>query len=111
MPPRKFIKPAQSEEGLLRQVVQLARLMGWRINHQRPALTGRGWKTAIQGDVGFPDLVLIRPPRLLFVELKTDKGDWRPGQREWIADAAASGAEAYCWRPKDFDEIVAKLAR
>ena len=60
-----------TEREFQRAVVELARLMGWRVHHTRPALTRAGeWRTPIQGDAGFPDLVLCRPPRLILAELK-----------------------------------------
>ena len=43
------------------QVIEIAKYRGWKVMHQRPAMirTGR-WVTAIEGDAGFPDLVLAR---------------------------------------------------
>lgn len=93
------------------QVLQLAATLGWRRVHFRPARTEAGWRTAFQGDRGFPDLVLVRPPELLVVELKSDRGPYQPGQQEWLADLAGAGVETYTWRPRDFDTIVARLSR
>lgn len=81
---------------------------------------------------GFPDLVAVRGPELLFVELKTDTGKLRPAQRAWIGAlevvaeavritvedaypgdelAEAPHVEAHVWRPADFDAIHDRLAR
>jgi hypothetical protein len=50
--------PPITEAAFLRQVLDLAKLRGWRTAHFRPAQTSRGWRTAVQGDgAGFPDLV------------------------------------------------------
>ena len=38
---------------------------------------------------GWPDLVLCRPPEIIFAELKTDRGGVPPAQREWLNDLAA----------------------
>src|SRR5262245_42102129 len=54
------VKLLHPEEALLRQILQLARLWGWASYHQRPARTARGWRTALSGCAGFPDLVLVR---------------------------------------------------
>lgn len=37
------------------QVIELARILGWRVAHFRPALTKHGWRTPVQADgAGFP---------------------------------------------------------
>ncbi len=62
---------------------------------------------------GFPDLVLVRPPRLLFVELNTATRRLRPEQCEWL-DALAecsSAPEVHLWRTSSWNEIEATLAR
>lgn len=71
------------------QVIGLARSYGWRVAHfhdSRREIVRRGQRQLV-GDTaarGFPDLVLVRPPELLFVELKTDRGRVAPAQREWL---------------------------
>ena len=102
-----------TEREFQRAVVELARLMGWRVHHTRPALTQRGrWLTPIQGDAGFPDLVLCRPPRLIVAELKRVGGQPTPAQRGWReALQACAGVECYLWTPNDWQEIVCALRR
>jgi len=51
---------AMTEQQLLDAIVQAAKLHGWMVAHFRPALTAKGWRTPMQGDPGFPDLVLAR---------------------------------------------------
>lgn len=101
------------EDAFTGQVIELARYYGWRTAHFRPAQTGKGWRTPVAGDgKGFPDLVLVRPPELIFAELKTDKGRVAPAQKEWLERLLAVAAvETYVWRPRDFDELHARLAR
>lgn len=81
----------------------LARVMGWRIAHFRPAMTSRGMRTAVSADgAGFPDLVMIRPPRLLIVELKSAVGIVSDEQRAWLGDFAdlhAMCVDVCVWRP------------
>ena len=58
---------------------------------------------------GFPDLVLVRPPRVVFAELKSDTGKLTREQRTWIAKLLSCG-EAYVWRPGDLDLIAEVLS-
>lgn len=100
------LKP-QTESAFLRQVLDLSRLRGWRSAHFRASRTKRGWRTAVQGDgKGFPDLLLIRPPRLIVAELKL-AGKW-PSQEqdEWLkAFQFCPGVDAFVWRPSDWEEL------
>lgn len=101
-----------SEEEFLQQVLELARWCGWRVHHQRPARTARGWRTALQGDPGFCDLVLCRPPRLILAELKSRRGSVSDDQRRWVeALAQCAGVEVGIWRPNDWGSIVQVLKR
>lgn len=87
-------------------VVSLAQWNRWRVVHFRPALTNKGWRTAMQGDAGFPDLVLARNGVLIVAELKTVHGRLGRGQQEW---ADAIGAQYRLWRPTDLDAIREEL--
>ena len=60
---------------------------------------------------GFPDLVLVKPPRIIFAELKRQRGRVRPMQTVWLdALGGCAGVETYLWRPSDLDEIRRRLA-
>jgi hypothetical protein len=98
-----------TEAEFMGAVIDLARLRGWRLHHQRPARTANGWRSAIIGDQGFPDLVLARAGRLVVAELKTERGRLGPGQALWLDLLAAAGAEVHVWRPVDMDAIAAVL--
>jgi len=91
---------SMTEREFQQAVVQLARLMGWRVHHTRPALTQRGrWLTPIQGDAGFPDLVLCRPPRLILAELKRAGASRRPRNAGgWRRCKRAQAWSATCGR-------------
>jgi len=110
---RKLSKMPTTEEDFLAQVLDLAKLYKWRRAHFRPARTQAGWRTPVQGDgIGFPDLVLVKPPRLIIAELKSDTGKVSPDQELWLkAFAALPYVETWVWRPRDWDDIVDTLGR
>jgi hypothetical protein len=92
-----------SERDWQRTVTELARLCGWRCYH---TLRSQG------SEAGFPDLVLLRQPTLLVVELKTDQGRLRPAQREWLAELdQVTSMIAEVWRPSDLDRVQQLLRR
>lgn len=90
----------------------------------RPAWRRYHTRNAKGSDPGFPDLVLVRPPRLIFAELKTDspRAKVTADQRAWLDDLAGVGidpgwedqarrrlsgpmVETYVWRPADRPDI------
>jgi len=93
-------------------VLEVARLAGWRALHLRPARRADGsWRTPVSGDgIGWPDLTLVRPPRLIFAELKSERGKLSLQQADWIgALRLLPKAEVYVWRPSDWDGLVETL--
>lgn len=100
----------ETEAGFLEAVIALARLRGWKCFHPRPARTAAGWRTALQGDAGWPDLVLCRPPRLIIAELKTERGRVTPEQDTWLqALALVPDVHVFVFRPHDWPAIEAIL--
>ncbi len=100
---RRVLDAQVAEKDFQVQVVELAGLFGWRHFHD---LDSR------RNVAGFPDLVLVRPPRLVFAELKTEKGPTTVAQMKWLADLrACPGVEAYTWRLSDWTAIEAALGR
>lgn len=95
-----------SEAAFQQQVTHLAKLRGWLVAHFRVAQNSKGrWRTPVAGDgAGFPDLVLVRD-RVIFAELKSEKGRTSAAQDEWMSSLLKAGAEAYLWRPRNFPEI------
>lgn len=86
-----------SEKTLEGWVKELAKLFGYKYYHT--------WRS-FHSPAGFPDDILARPPRLIFAELKSDKGELTPEQEAWLdLLAACPGAEVYLWRPDDFEDI------
>jgi hypothetical protein len=96
-----------SEAQFQQTVIDTARLFGWRCAHFRPARTRSGaWATPMQGDVGFPDLVLCRDGVVILAELKRHGGRPTPAQRAWLA---AAGEHGRLWSPGMWDRILDEL--
>jgi hypothetical protein len=100
--PRRSMKIAADEQSFQTCVLEVARLAGWRGAHFRPARTKQGWRTPVTADgAGWPDLVLVRPPRLVFAELKSAHGKATSRQLEWLdVLRLLPGVETYLWRPR-----------
>ena len=91
---QRLIARAMPEATLLAHVRELARLKGWRTYH---TLRSKG------SEAGFPDLVMVRGTRLIFVELKTMEGRMTPAQKEWIkAFKTMPWIGVYVWRPSQW---------
>lgn len=92
-----------SEAQLQDAVAEMARALGWRVFHARPARTQKGWRTPVAYDgKGFVDLVMLRGPRGIASELKSAKGRVEPEQDEWLGAFALAGFTAHVWRPADW---------
>jgi len=103
-----------SEAEFQTSVISLARMYGWRVQHARAVQMANGkWLTPIQGDAGFPDLILVKPGArggIIFAELKTDLGRVAPHQRDWLRAIDAAGGEVCVWRPADLQTIAERLS-
>lgn len=115
-----------SERDFQSNVIELAQILGWRVAHFRPAQTKNGrWVTPMQGDAGFPDLVLAKAGRVIFAELKSEKGKATDEQVEWLSELLGEGwignpgypyelgamsHRVYVWRPVDLEEIAETLS-
>jgi len=84
-----------SETELVTTAIALARSLGWeRVAHFRPARTAKGWRTPVEGDKGFPDLVLVRE-RVVWIEAKVRGEKPSPDQWLWLQALANTGAEVH----------------
>jgi hypothetical protein len=92
--------PPQTEREFQEAVLDVAKRLGYRVYHTWNSMHSTG---------GFPDLVLVRRPRLLFVELKSQRGRVSEQQQAWLDDLRAAGQQAFVWRPADWDTIVEVL--
>ena len=98
LPARVKIDKTISEKEFLGMVVQVALLFGWKVYHT--------WNS-IHSAVGYFDLVMVRGTRIIFAELKTEKGKMTTAQEMWAEVVKATGkCEVYLWRPSQWDELV-----
>ena len=101
---------AESEREFQREVIKIAKSLGWYVYHALPGQGRNKHLTLFIGKRGFPDLVLCRPPRLIFAELKSERGKPSTDQTEWLDALRACGVEVHVWRPSDLERITAMLS-
>lgn len=130
---RRRISPSDglgtwSEADFQTRVIRLARDLHWGVSSQAwkaetiqleqfgqpPApLAGLVFhvRWSMGSDSGFPDLVLMRrrDGRVLFRELKTDKGKVSDRQAAVLELMTACGLDAAVWRPSQLDQIGKEL--
>lgn len=98
----------ETEARFLARVTDLAQLQGWRWMHIRPGLNERGrYRTPVAGSLGagWPDLVLVRHDRLIFAELKAERGRITNLQLGVLQVLNGARAETYVWKPSDWGTI------
>ena len=102
------------EKQLQAELMALAKEWGWKVSHFHDSrrMVKRNGKSFLVGDKdakGFPDLVLARPPEILFVELKRETEDPTPEQVEWLALLDGCGLTTMVIRPSNRETLERKL--
>lgn len=96
--PREF----QNEKGFSQAVVGFAQSQRWMVF--------RTWQSK-HSPPGEPDLRMVRPPRVIFAELKVKKN--QPTMYQVVALellGQCSGVETYLWYPSNWEEIEKVLS-
>lgn len=120
-----------SERDFSKQVEDLFKLFGWEFYH-----VVEQHYYARRTSRGFPDYVAVKPPRLIFAELKSEKGQLTEAQEKWLeilkqcqhifpyipnkmiltledeVDTSIPKImlpEVYLWRPSQIEEIAEVL--
>jgi len=93
----RLLTEAQFQEWLR----QLALTLGWLYYHTH---------RSIHSPAGFPDAVLVKPPRIIFAELKASGNQPTEDQWMWLYTLQhCPGVECYLWYPEDRDFIEVNL--
>jgi hypothetical protein len=106
------VLPKLTERRFMGQVVKLAELLGWRVWHDNATNAPRACKACgtpspvARNAAGMLDLILIRRPRVVWAELKSERSKLTDDQYATLIELRASHQEAYVWRPSDLDQIT-----
>ena len=100
-----------TEKAFMDTILQAAELYGWWTYHTHDSR---------RSTAGFPDLVLIKPPRVVFLEVKSERGRLSREQAEVLAmlqecgpgycRRLSEGVQAAMVRPSDWEQIVEWLS-
>ena len=107
-----------SEAAFMDTILQASALYGWLAYHTHDSR---------RSTAGFPDLVLIKPPRVLFLEVKSERGRLSRAQADVLAmlqecgpghcqlfpgakHCFSEGVQAAMVRPSDWEQIVEWLS-
>lgn len=102
--------PTKDEAGFQQQVITVAHWHGWAVAHFRTVRVQRAdgsvyYATPAAADgEGFTDLLLARD-RIVYAELKSEKGVLGVRQKWWRDRLLKAGAEWHLWRPSHWPEI------
>lgn len=81
-------KAVTPEREYQRTIVDLLGATGWEHSHTYPLRTQHGWRTGTTA-VGWPDLVALRGPWIVAIEVKSDTGRATTQQLDWLRRFAA----------------------
>lgn len=103
---RQTLNNAIAEKQFQQTIIDLAKINGWLTYHDYDSR---------RSTPGFPDLVLVgtgkRQGRLIFAELKTQKGSLKTAQQTWINNLSETQAEVYIWKPEHWNQIEKTLTQ
>ena len=104
LPPSAFdqVSGTVSEAAFMDTILQASALYGWFAYHTHDSR---------RSTAGFPDLVLVKPPHGLFLEVKRENGRLSVAQADWLAALwGCNEVQAAVVRPSDWEQIVEWLA-
>ena len=109
--------PPVLEKDFQKAVIDLAQLLNYKCAHFRAVKITRkdgsvyhATPVAADGE-GWPDLVMVGNGRVIYAELKSEKGVVSKGQEDWLRGLEDAGVECYTWRPSMWEELKGILER
>lgn len=102
---KKQLQSDELERDFQERVVALARTYGWSVyavpDSRRASLAG------------YPDLTMWneRLGKLIFVELKREKGKTSPAQERVLDQLRVCKQQVYVWRPSDWDGTILRTIK
>ena len=105
------VRPPREWRGVETGIMDLLRLFGWRYTHFRPARTEHGWRTPMEGDAGFVDIVAVRGGRCLAIEVKSGSGRLNAEPARWRDELTrVAGIEHHVWGRGDLESGAIEAA-
>ena len=113
---RSSVPLRQTERAWRRSVIEYSARMGWVHWHDHALNVPSGCPNCRERIElprtldGWPDLWLVRAPRLIVVELKSERGRLTERQRTWLdLFRRCPGIEVYVWRPSNWPDVEVAL--
>jgi hypothetical protein len=110
---RRVIDGVLTEKDWQQQVEEALRVFGWWFLHipANVVVCPRCHTKIYRGIAkGFPDILAIKPPRILWIELKGERGHVDPEQRRVKAMLEACGQIVLHARPRDRERLLHLIA-
>ena len=84
---------------------------GWAVQYfRKSAVEGKDGRWRGLGGAGWPDVIAVKGPRMLALEVKSEAGRPTPEQRVWIAALnGVPGIEAMVVKPRDAYAVMVML--
>jgi hypothetical protein len=107
----------KSEAEFQKELIKKLQGIGWLVCEFRKARVMKNrkdvYRTPFGADgEGFPDLVAVKPPQVLFIENKSENGTASPVQIRWLlALGKCPGVEVHVLKPSDTEKINEILRR
>lgn len=89
------------EDPYMRAIMAHAEKCGWYVFHDEDSR---------RNQADFPDLILVKEPRLLVLEVKRTRGRLTAGQKVLLLKLVACGVDARAVWPKDWKALKEELA-
>lgn len=92
---KNIVAALMSEAELTTHVLKYAEDFGWTLRYHthRSDRSDKGWVDWVFAN--------LKQSRVIFVELKSQKGKVSPEQADWLAALKLCGQESYLFRPED----------